>query len=308
MVPLKLQRRTRAVGTHAVAPAGRGVRGAVLDFTKRDAAPEDGTFLVERPPGVPVIHPANQYRMGLIGPENVPEMFVFEKQRQLNENTGARPAPGTAIEGGYRSVHINDNIARHGQRRGPVEQEWRSAAVVVSRNGLLSGEEMSFWNFFTARLAATGGITTFDREPSFFEATGGKMRLLTDVTPRDGEKIVNDPPLRVSHLSVDQGEFRNVQLDRPVRPSFAVGESVTIAGGVFLGIPEEARFACVDWWSLEGEGGYDQQCDHIVGARFSVSFTFQYAGPHMLAVSVNNGQPRGPDFSYEGFRHRGLFR
>ena len=45
----------------------------------------------------------------------------------------------------------------------------------------------------------------------------------------------------------------------------------------------------MDWWPLEGEGGYE--CDLIVGGRFSVSFTFRHAGPHMLAVSLNNGQP-----------------
>ena len=209
--------------------------GAVLDFTRRVAAAEDGTFVIERTPGAAVIHPATQYRMGLIGAEDVPEMFVFENQGQFNKNGTARPDPGTVIEGGHRRVHISDIIARHGRRRGPVEQEWRRAAVVVSRNGLLSGEEMSFWNFFTARLAATGGITTFDGMASFFEATGGRMRLLTDVTPKLREKIVNDPPLRVSHVPIDPGEFRNVQLDGPVRASFAVGESVTIAGGVFPG-------------------------------------------------------------------------
>ena len=265
--------------------------GAVLDFTRRVAAAEDGTFVIERTRGVPGVHPTTLYRMGLIGAEDVPEMFVFENQGQFNKNSTARPDPRTVIEGGYRRVHINDIIARHGQRRGPVEQEWRTAAVVVSRYGLLSGQEMSFWNFFTARLAATEGTTTPDGHPSFFEATGGRMRLLTDVTPKVGEKIVNSPPLNVSHVPIDPGEFRNVQLDRPLRASFAVGESVTIAGGVFLGILDQARFACVDWWPLEGEGGYE--CDRIVGGRFSVSFRFQHAGPHMLGVSLNNGQPGG---------------
>ena len=64
-------------------------------------------------------------------------------------------------------------------------------------------------------------------------------------------------------MLIDPGEFRHVQPDTPVRTSFAVGESVTIAGVVDAGILDEFRTACVIW--AHEEGGYDQQCDRIVG-------------------------------------------
>lgn len=51
-------------------------------------------------------------------------------------------------------------------------------------------------------------------------------------------------------------------------------------------------------WSHEG--GSDshpwelgQECDRIVVGRFSVSFTFQNAGPYTLAVRLINGRSGG---------------
>ena len=38
-------------------------------------------------------------------------------------------------------------------------------------------------NFFAARLAAREGVTSWDRYPSFFEATRGRAELLTGITP-----------------------------------------------------------------------------------------------------------------------------
>lgn len=112
-------------------------------------------------------------------------------------------------------------------------------------------------------------------------------------------------------MPIDPGEFRHVQPDTLVRTSFAVGESVMIAGVVDLGILGGDGIACVIW---PHEGGSDgrpwelgQECDRIVVGRFSVSFTFQHAGPYTLAVWLTNGRSGGLELSFDGFPHRGLF-
>ena len=130
---------------------GEVYAGAVLDVTRRVAAAGGGNaFTVERTPAPAMLHPTTLYRMGLIGPEAVPELLVFENQGQFDEAAVAAPAAGTPIEGGWRRVHVNDILAEHGPRRGPVDDAWSRVSVVVSRDGLLSAEEISYWNFFAA--------------------------------------------------------------------------------------------------------------------------------------------------------------
>ena len=109
----------------------------------------------------------------------------------MRDRVRSAPDVGTAVDGAARRVHINDIIAEHGPRQGPVDDAWSRVTVVVSREGLLSAEEMSYWNFFAARHAATGGTTTWDGAPSFFEATGGAAPLRTDVTPLLEAKLVD---------------------------------------------------------------------------------------------------------------------
>ena len=62
------------------------------------------------------------------------------------------PEPGTAVAGGSRRVSINDVMAAHGPRSGPVLSSLSRATIVVSRDQLLPPDEMAYWNFFSARL------------------------------------------------------------------------------------------------------------------------------------------------------------
>ncbi len=283
---------------------GEVYAGAVLDVTRRVAAVGGGTsYAVERTPAPAMLHPTTLYRMGLIGPESVPELLVFENQGQFDETDAAAPAAGTAIEGSWRRVHVNDILAEHGPRRGPVDDAWSRVSVVVSRDGLLSAEEISYWNFFAARHAATAGTTTWEGVPSFFEATGGAVPLRTDVTPTSAAKIA--ATVETGDMPVAPGEFRGVQLDAPVPARIAVGETVTIAGAVTTTERDDFTIACAAWnrYGADEAGGIFE-CDSIAGDRFSVSHTFtgRDAGHHTLRIFLffPGSDPQFPRASISG--------
>ena len=143
--------------------------------------------------------------------------------------------------------------------------------VVVSRDGLLSAEEMSYWNFYAARHAATGGTTTWEGVPSFFEATGGEVPLRTDVTPLRTAKVVET--FETGNMPIAPGELRDVELDAAVPGRFTVGETVTIEGAVLTDERADVNIACVNWTHPGAPVGLEA-CDAIVGDRFSISYQF----------------------------------
>ena len=234
------------------------------------------TFIIERTPAPAALHPATLYRMGLIGLEAVPELLVFENQDQFDRDT--MPPAGTALEGGTVEVHINDIIAEHGSRTGPVDSSWRRATIVVSRDELLSEAEMDYWNFFAARHAATRGVTTFHGVPSYYEATGRRVRLHTDVTPTTSAKIVNSPSCRYRTCRSTRWSSRGVRLDAPVPGLFAVGDTVTVSGTVTSAEDE----VCVAW-IRNGGGTYSYHCR--TSRSFSVAYTFTEAGHYALSIA-----------------------
>ena len=288
-----VERAGRSPGSHTpLLFPGEVYSGAVLDVTRRVAALRDGTgYAIERTAGPAVLHPTTLYRMGLIGPEAVPEVLVFENQGQFNATDSAEPDAGTVIEGGYRRVHINDVLAEHGSRSGPADTEWSRATVVVSRDGLLSPEEMSYWNFFAARHAATAGTTTWEGAPSFFEATGSAVPLRTDVTPLHAAGI--DEAVTVGHMPIAAGEFRDVQLDAPVPARIAVGESVTIAGTVTTTERDDFNTACALWYH-HGQESYVYECDSITGNRFSIPYRFTAGDAGRYALWILLYYPDSP--------------
>ena len=166
------------------------------------------SYVIESTPAPSVYHPTTLYRMVLIGPEDVPEMVVFENQRQFSTDSRSSPAIGTAVDGGTRAVHINDIMAEHGVRSGPVDSSWRRVTIVVSRNELLSPDEMDYWNFFAARHEARSGATTLGGEvagnrfdiPLRFDDAG---RYGIAVLLKDQADDVNEP--NVTRLSMISG-------------------------------------------------------------------------------------------------------
>ena len=274
---------------------GEVYSGAVLDVTRRVAALGDRTgYAIERTADPAVLHPTTRYRMGLIGPEAVPEVLVFEDQGQFNATDSTEPDAGTVLEGGFHRVHINDVLAEHGSRSGPADTAWSRATVVVSRDGLLSSEEMSYWNFFAARHAATAGTTTWEGVPSFYEATGGAVPLRTDVTPVHAAKIAD--AVEVGDMAVAAGEFRGVQLDAPVPARIAVGESVTIAGAVTTTERDDFTVACAAWSHPGADSAHVFECASITGDRFSIPYRFAAAdaGRHTLQIFLFYPDPGSP--------------
>ena len=256
--------------------------GAVLPAYLRVAAVADGAaYVIEPTPSPALYHPTTLYRMGLIGPESVPDLLVFERQGQFDGGNGIPPAAGTPVDGGGRAVHINDLIAEHGVRRGPVDQTWSRVTVVVSRDGLLSAEEMSYWNLFAARHAATEGVTSWHGTPSFFEATGGRVPLQTDVTPIRHRKIALEH--EVARLPIDPREFRGVLLDEAVPAAITTGQMVTISGTV-TDTNADHYIACVRW--LRGPSITEPiyECGAIQHDWFSIPYTFTDAGNYALEV------------------------
>lgn len=263
---------------------GEVYAGAVLPAHLRVAAVADGAaYAVEHTPSPALYHPTTLYRMGLIGPESVPDLLVFESQGQFEGRNGTPPAAGTPVEGGVRAVHINDLMAEHGVRRGPVDPTWSRVTVVVSRDGLLSAEEMSYWNLFAARHAATEGVTSWRGTPSFFEATGGRMPLLTDVTPIRHRKIALEH--EVARLPIDPREFRGVLLDEAVPAAITTGQTVTVSGTV-TDTDADHHIACVRW--LRGSSATEPiyECGAIRHDWFSIPYTFTDAAAGNYALAV----------------------
>ena len=230
---------------------------------------------VPRRDSIPYLkNPVTLYKMGYIGPEDVPEITVFQ--------TEDLDAP--------RTVHINDFIAAHGSRRGPVEGEsWRMAVVVVTQNRLLSRDMMSAYNFMAARVAALPG---FRHRPSFFEATDGHMRLQTHVRPKTGPQL--EPPMPVDvmpFLPIDAAEIPGIRFDSPLTTRILVGAELVVDGEItdesVLGGADGTRI-CGHW---TGGDVYVQKetCGELSrGGRFHLewdAFAAAQAGLYSLLLS-----------------------
>ena len=260
---------------------------------------EQASYVIERTPAPSLYHSTTLYRMGLIRAADVPEMVVFENQGQFSEDSAAAPPVGTVVEGEARQVHINDIMAQHGTRDGPVDASWRRATIVVSRDEPLSVEEMSYWNFFAARHEAQSGVTTFGGMPSFYEATGGRAPLHTGLTTLSGERVANRPPLQVSNVPIDPGEFRGVLLDEAIPGSMTAGTRLTFAGTLTSSAAADVVEICVEQVHIGGppdDEGNDIRvvtaCDEPAGNRFSMPLTFDQAGRYGLQVDLTI-QPDG---------------
>ena len=288
-------------GSHypVVFPGTRYVSGRCFPPWHAIAERGDGGFEVVGAAMPLLYHPATLYRMGLIEPEALGEMIVFRAPGFVRR--------GVLLDEGHVRVHLDDIVAHHGPRSGPVDSSWRRATLVVSRGELLSAAEMSYWNFFAARHAATRDVRTFGGSTSFYEATGGRATLSTDVTPRTRAKIPGD--LEVSDMPVDPREFRGVRLDEAIPARFSVGDTLRIVG---TGVESTTGYtrACLTVVSTSayyGTQGHDQwtlACSPMVGTRFAVFHTFtdngsRVADQYMLQLQLveAGGSPSPPPVS-----------
>lgn len=223
-------------------------------------------------------HPLHLYAMGLAPASSVPELLVFEEQRRGSD-------PGEVVAGGTRAVTMDDIVARHGPRVGPVApSEWRRAVVVVSTESLLSQEEMNFWNFIAKRLSEPSDVTDFFGVPSFSESVNGSMELRTEIAPKDAPKLEWREPTTLRPYS--PRAWADIEFDEPVDTAYVVDRPYTFDGRVadgpaILTLSGETR--------EDNYGGRTTfSASRTVGAdgRFSVTVRFPQAGSYVLRTRI----------------------
>ena len=217
---------------------GATLIGAVLEGAREvervssAAGGGDNTYRVTRTTAPVTFHPLQLYRMGFLEPAAVPDVIVFADQAQFSPSTVSTPAVGTPVTGEPRTVNINQIMAASGARRGPSFSEWRQVFVVVS-DELISQMEMDYYNFYAQRAAATSGTRSYEGYGSFFEATGNRVTLRTDVDTRDAEgnpKITQT--LAVGDRPFGPRDWRGLVFDSPVTSRVATGASLTLTGSI----------------------------------------------------------------------------
>ena len=209
---------------------GATLIGAVLRGARRVKSVEAARFEIERTTGPLRFHPLQMYRMGLLSADAVPDVWVFADQNQFSDS--GLPTPGSTVAGGANRVTIESIVAHHGPRRGPRPTTWRRATVVISRDGLLSQREMSYWNFFAQRLEDPNrtGVTSYDLYPSFDALTGNRVDLQTDIVPRTAAPIVQ--PLAVDAPTFGRRDWPGVMFDTAVPSRYSTGTRTRLSGRV----------------------------------------------------------------------------
>jgi len=205
--------------------------GAVLDGTRR-VANAGGGWTIERTPAPILFHPYTLYAMGLLAPEAVPEIAVFEDQGQFSPASVATPASGTAVKGDAKTATAFNVIGMIGPRQGPVPTTWDQAVIVVSSGRLLSRREMDYWTFHAQRIADPNrtGVITWNGHGSFDAATSGRIDLTHEIRPRDGEPIRE--PLPVDGPRFAPSDFREIAPDAAVPSVYGPGERFRMTGRV----------------------------------------------------------------------------
>ena len=252
---------------------------------QREIVQVEGGFEVARTMPLIVYNPLTLYRMGLIPPEELPTYQVFLEQGQFNEETSVAPEVGTAVTGETVEVTVNDMMAADGPRSGPVETNLRRALVYVSRAGLVPPEEMHIVNYFAKRLGESSGVTSYDRYPSFSEATGGRSTMATDISPKPDEvttvagalpsaaKI--EPGPDVSCAKIGTQAIIGFTLDDELGGCVTGGTTITVSGTLDLTDRDDYDQVCMRIRRY-GDPSEDQifECPVLSGNRFSVNVTF----------------------------------
>ena len=145
-------------GRTMIAAVLRGTRGVVRSGDVAAVKTLAGSdFEIERPDGPHTYHPLQMYRMGHTQASEVPDMEVFDNQKQFDPDAASEPDAGTKLQGSTQAVTVNDIQGKYGMRSGLVATHWRVGFVVVTRDRLLSQEAMNWFNFYAQRMGADSG-------------------------------------------------------------------------------------------------------------------------------------------------------
>ena len=271
---LKVVRQGNAPASHVpLLSPGAVLAGAVLEGTRRVGV----TAAIEQTLPTVTFHPLTLYRMGLLDLAAVLPLQVFVDQGQFNPVDRVAPPVGTLVEGGAITVVGSDFVAADGGRIGPPATHLRRAVIYVSRGGLASQAEMDVVNFYAARLAAIDGGDQLGWLPEFFEATGGRATLATDVTPKPGTTVAGKllPEPSSGRLDVGTDALIDVTLDEPIPGRIAVGQTINLSGTVTSTGGRASSIACFRFIRY---GSTDPNevfvCGSLSAGRFNVDLTF----------------------------------
>ena len=253
--------------------------GAVLKGTVRVGSETgaDGTagYRIERTVPLVTYHPLTLYRMGLLPAADVGSVQVFVNQGQFDDETSTAPEPGTAVSGETVEVSINDLLAADGTRSGPAVTSVRRAVVYVSRGGLAPQSEMNVVNYFAQRLGESSGVTSWDRFPSFAEATGNRATMSTSIRRRAGASAtaLSGPSGRCA--KVGTGALVGIELDAEIGGCVDAGSTLTVSGRLTLDDRSDYYAVCVRMRRY-GDEAADRlyECDELNVDEFSVEVEF----------------------------------
>ena len=238
-------------------------------------------------PTLPLVryHPLTLYRMGLVPASAVPDMLVFRDQGQFNEATNASPAPGTLVTGGTTTVTVNDLLAADGVRRGPAARRIRRATVFVSRERLVPKAQMDVLNYFARRLGASSGVTSWDRFPSFAEATRGRATMRTRIRPRGRPAARLGPSGRCARVGTRA--LVGVRLDGEVGGCLRTGDTLRVSGRLTLSDRRDYDTVCMRFRRYPDAGERDRifECARLDrGNRFTLEATLPRPGGYLMEV------------------------
>jgi hypothetical protein len=159
------------------------VSGQATVFRWRLTEQPNGNYLVQMLPERPrTFNDFELYLMGLLPPDSVGRHIVF-----LNQNQVSQLRPNGVLSGPTDTVTVAKWVARDGVRTPGYPQAqstFRMATIVLSRNGLLTREELSWYNTVAMRAEFETGLpailatTRFTTLP-FYAATAARGELIT---------------------------------------------------------------------------------------------------------------------------------
>jgi hypothetical protein len=207
---------------------------------------------------------------------------------------------GALLDPSSKVATIDDVRRVHGPREGPAFAQIRRAAIVVSRDRLLTADEMAYWNYVAARQEDPNrsGMFDYDGQPSFEFTTGLRTDLATAIRPRDREPstsayVVDSPPL-------DPRECVGILFDAPVQTRFTVGQRVRLSGRVTATDRTDFDQILLRYWPRSGSGdaALRAQAEVSRSGMFSLELEFREAQKGLQRFEVflfwPNASPQHP--------------
>ncbi len=132
------------------------------------------------------------YLMGLIAPAEVkPQVIITSAQKIAAGQTGSCGGVGTLAPGQFTIATVQDLSQAAGGPRVPSsatsQKNFRALNVVISRDGLLSPDDLAYYEFMARRIEEKGlvptsiGFSTNYSQP-FGVATGGRAQITANLT------------------------------------------------------------------------------------------------------------------------------